>query len=250
MQAPASRRQWSNMCSSFADRVMHALAGAQRPRYVWDDAAVEDVEIELEVGAHSGPQHEFLGISAEALWLATARLNLPDGLPRLRLVICMDNDAMVRMVNGECRIDDPIIAPAMHALQNLLGSWHSTSCLCPWHPCLPFARHVDREQNTVADGLCNEALDSNRDGVHWAAVLPRLSSCDAILLHVDGASRGNPGACSAGAVLSVRAAGMWIAVASASRLLGWGTSGFAECSSLRLGLELVDAFLSGYLTVD
>ena len=55
---------------------------------------------------------------------------------------------------------------------------------------------------------------------------------------------------SAGVVLSARVNDVWIAIGFGSRLLGICANGKAECFSLLLGLQMLEAFLNNIILID
>ena len=87
-------------------------------------------------------------------------------------------------------------------------------------------------------------MDETDSCITWLPVLQDAEKHSALMLHLDGASRGNPGPSGAGAVLSACFDGCWYLAACGYRFLGCATNNFAEASSLALGLEVLEAFLS------
>ena len=61
----------------------------------------------------------------------------------------MDSELVVRQVSGKYRTKNPRLQTLLKSVQNLLKEFDYYSI-----------RHVPREQNKLADSLCNKALDS------------------------------------------------------------------------------------------
>ena len=85
-------------------------------------------------------------------------------------------------------------------------------------------------------------------GVVWFQCPPSFTD---VVLHSDGACRGNPGGeSSCAAIVSVRAAGVWRRVLHASRYLGNIANNLAELGGLELACELLQSLLSRVYVVE
>ena len=153
----------------------------------------------------------------------------------------MDDDDVVKMVTGECAISDPTLRPHIQNMQDSLASIHFSHIAQPRCSSLPFLRHITRSCNQYADKSANQALDSGVSGIQWSRHANDLGSCDAVMLHVGGASRGNPGLSSSAAVLSGSMNCQWFQLQLVPLYLGHSTGDLA--ASLDLGLKLLGSFI-------
>ena len=135
--------------------VGHHLFEHRRLRYAW--FLTEVPEVELHSDGLAKQQHPPMLAFNESCWVVAS--SIPCTPPPLRFVVCMDNDATVRMVNGDSRILEPSLVEIVPVLQDRLGDWHRRGRLYPWHPCLPFVRHVSRDNNSLANSLANRAYN-------------------------------------------------------------------------------------------
>ena len=238
------RRAWSKAACEFGVAAITTLAGDRATRFVWHPLQDHGFEFNLSGAAFERRVHELQTLHSS--WVCASDTYVLSGCPRL--VICMDSDATVQMVNGDSGIADPVLKPQIQKMQDTLASWHCAGFVQPWCSLLPFLRHIPRSCNQYADALANEALDSQVARIKW------FRSCnmsyDALLLHTDGASRGNPGMSATGVVLSVRVQGQWLLAAVGNSIIGEATNSQAESMSLELGLKIVHSFISGVLILD
>lgn len=72
--------------------------------------------------------------------------------PQNRLLIHSDSELLVKQMNGQYRVKDEGLRDLYEQAQRLRRQFEGTVTI----------RHVRREQNSRADGLCNEALDGKR----------------------------------------------------------------------------------------
>jgi probable phosphoglycerate mutase len=103
--------------------------------------AVADASISDYLGIQTNNVAEYTGV------LRAVRLGVELGARRLELLL--DSKLIVEQLSGRWRVKDaklqPLWADTLRTLRSLAGGWT--------------AQHVPRAQNTLADALCNEAID-------------------------------------------------------------------------------------------
>lgn len=68
-----------------------------------------------------------------------------------RLLVHSDSELLVKQMNGEYRVKNEQLLPLYQQARRLCGSFDTVTI-----------RHIRREKNQRADGLCNEVLDGRR----------------------------------------------------------------------------------------
>ena len=252
--AATCRRQWSACCLAFVAKLLGLLEGARLGRFSWpleiEDLAVEAVWPVQPIQPELDAQQAFLSnMVTEAPWFLTCPLQV--GIGPLRTVCHMDSQVVVDWTSGLDVVAEVGLQPLAFALQDRLATLQLADRICPWTPVAPLLRHVPREDNARADQLANDCLDSRAGLMWWTSSLPSVRArASAVSLHCDGASRGNGGASSCGALLSVCVDTEWMLVCYGSRLLGEGTNTFAELCSLIFAVDILECFLSGHVLLD
>ena len=106
-----------------------------------DPRAVPDATISDYLGIRTNNVAEYTGV------LRAVRLAAELGARRVELLL--DSKLIVEQLSGRWRVKDAKLQPlwrsALSRLRELPGGWS--------------AQHVPRAQNSVADALCNEAID-------------------------------------------------------------------------------------------
>ncbi|HQO36469.1 MAG TPA: ribonuclease HI family protein [bacterium] len=109
---------------------------------ICDDSGKEIVQISESIGKATNNVAEYKGLIAV---LSKAR-----AMGIRRVVVKMDSELIVRQINGEYRVKQEHLKP-LHAkclaILRTLERWR--------------IQHVPRAQNTVADRLANEAMDTD-----------------------------------------------------------------------------------------
>ena len=165
-----------------------------------------------------------------------------------RLCCCLDSDLVTSWVNGEWQVNDAARLVDVQQLQDTLAEWQLGGLVRPWSLHSPFCRWISREDNEIADALANAALDFEQGFVTWFAF---PSEFDDVVLHSDGASRGNPGPASCAAVISVHARGQWCRAVHGARLLGDDvTNTVAELEGFRMACELLQCLFDRCILVE
>ena len=77
---------------------------------------------------------------------AAAKLNATE------LEILSDSELLVKQMNGEYRVKNEGLRPLFERANVLIGQFNSCTI-----------KHIGREENTVADGLVNRAINLGRD---------------------------------------------------------------------------------------
>ena len=97
--------------------------------------------------------HGFIGRTtnnvAEYTAFKTLLERLQDG-QCTKLVVHSDSELLVRQVNGQYRVKDPGLKKHHEDVRRLISSL----------PCEVEVRHIPREQNSEADRLANQGIDS------------------------------------------------------------------------------------------
>jgi hypothetical protein len=104
-----------------------------------------------------------------------------------------------------------------------------------------FVVHIDRERNSYADMLANNALDHG----NMLQILNRhkVGEGDVLVVSSDGASRGNPGPSASAAAVCLYRAGVATPVAISACRIGHSNSMAAEFEALCLGMHLLVSWL-------
>ena len=107
---------------------------------VYDEAGADLYQISQALGFATNNQAEYQG----AIAALEAALDLGASAVELR----MDSELIVRQLEGRYKVRNPKLRPLYEHLQELRGRFRRFA-----------VQHVPREENRVADGLANEALD-------------------------------------------------------------------------------------------
>ncbi|CAE8583211.1 unnamed protein product [Polarella glacialis] len=164
-----------------------------------------------------------------------------------RVVFCLDSEVVVHWINGEWRVSEPGCTTLVSQVQDHLAMLQLQGVIMPWSLCGAFLRAIPREANVEADALANAALDLGLGSVSWFSVPSDFAD---IVLHSDGASRGNPGPAACAAIISAWADGQWCRAASGSRVLEPTTNTVAELEGSALAFEMLASLLSRIFIVE
>ena len=66
------------------------------------------------------------------------------------ITVKSDSELLVRQLNGQYKVRSPQLLPLFQTAKTLLGRFESA-----------LIQHIPRDENSLADALCNEALDKN-----------------------------------------------------------------------------------------
>jgi ribonuclease HI len=246
--ATANRAAWRNASQNFCVTALRRIEAESPGRFSWFASPVRDDADEIPRRL-CDPNLQIVSLRTPAcLWMQCAQATSTSAKP---LVCCSDSEVLVHSVNGEWKVSDPAIVDVVRTAQDSLANLQRSGQVDPWCLTVPFLRHIPRECNIVADGLANRALDEDVDEFWWHPSSRSWAFCAAaLLLHSDGASRGNPGPSSSAAALSVLVDGTWHLAAHGFRRMGHCTSTLAEAHGVHLGLEILIAFLNGVCLID
>jgi ribonuclease HI len=113
------------------------------------------VYVQDELGREVASLYGYLGhqtnnVAEYAALLAALRYGAGRGVARLK--IRSDSELLVRQINGQYRVKNPVLRRLHQAAQSLMGRCGQVT-----------VEHVRREQNHQADRLANEAMDTKQE---------------------------------------------------------------------------------------
>lgn len=237
---PVHRSGWASGLQSFVHGTLKRLEGNTAGRFSFAPFLKKASAMSTDI-----PSSTVQSLISSDLDLRPVRgLRQIDGH---RLCCCVDSKLVASWINGEWEVGESASLIMVQVLQDSLATLQRKGQIEPWSLTAGFCRAVPREDNEEADALANAALDVGCTGAVWFRSPTTFTD---VLLHSDGACRGNPGEPSCAAIVSVLSDGAWCRIVHATRLLGHGTNNTAELSGFALAIELLQSVLSRVYLVE